>query len=251
MSDPFHSSKYCIARARQHVSDLKRQVVEFIKTEPYTFVMEVDPSTCEEVHKLKLTKPMPVALPGIAFDAANNLRSSLDQAIHSVILLATGKEIRNAFFPIARTESEFENTVKGRLKELPKEILDLIRALKPYEGGNIPLLALNALSNTNKHAFITPVAIASGKEMHFKGTVRGNTLINVPVWDRAKNEMELIRQPVGSAYEVDIKFTYFVAMCDVEFVDGAPIDAVFKKLVGVVEGIIMAIEAEARRLGLV
>jgi hypothetical protein len=251
MTDPFHSSKYSLARAKEHVGDFKRQVGEFIKTEPYTFVVEIDPKTSEEVHKVKLSKPMPAALPGIASEAVYHLRSCLDQLIYAVILLACGKRVRNAYFPIARTQGDFENAVKGRLKEVPKEIADLIRGLKPYEGGNIPLVALNALSNTNKHAFIAPTAIVSEGDMSVKGTLCAGASVPTPIWDRTKNDMEIFRQPVGGASQVNIKLSYFVAMHDVEFVDGAPAHAVLDKFVNVVEGILIAVEAEARRLGLV
>jgi len=251
MSDPFHSSKYSLARAKQHISDLERQVSEFIKTKPYTFVVEIDPNTSEEVHKVKLTKPVPVALPGIALDAANNLRSALDQAIYAVILLATGKKVKNAFFPVARTEADFENAVRGRLKELPKEIVDLIRALKPYKGGNIPLWVLNVFCNTNKHAAIAPVIITRGGRMRARGVAAPGFTMPFPVWDGTKNEMELFRQPVGSASNVEIEITYHVAVSDVELMENAPIGLVFDKFLSVVEGIVMALEAEAQRLGLI
>jgi len=39
-------------------------------------------------------------------------------------------------------------------------------------------------------------------------------------------------------------------MCDIEFVDRQPADAVLNAFVRIVEGIVMAIEAEANRIGL-
>lgn len=250
MSDPFHSSKYSLARAKQHISDLQRQIVEFFNTHPYAEIVEIDPDTGEKVHKFKLTKPMPVALPGLAFDAINNLRSALDQAIYAVILLACGRKVRNAFFPIARTEADFENAVRGRLKDLPKEITDLVRALKPYKGGNNLLWTLNEICNTNKHAAISPVAVFTGSIDYRHAVVTGGARFMPPVWDRAKNEMEFVRLPPGGKFEAHFSCNTHIAIHDIEFIDGHPVDAILNDFSYVVEGIVMAVEAESRRLGL-
>lgn len=246
MSDPFHSSKYVIARAKHHVRDLERQIAEFIESDPYSRVVEIDPNTSEEVHKIKLAKPMPVALPGLAADAVNNMRSALDQAIYTL----TGA--RNTYFPIARTQSDFENAVKGRCKDLPEEIIELIRTLKPYKGGNNLLWALNELCNTNKHSFISPVAMASGGTYVKRITMlSGGFDLPRHIWNRTKNEMELLRVQPGTTIDFDFTIATFVAIHDVEVVDGQPVVAVFNELGRMVEGIVMTIEAESRRLGLV
>lgn len=83
--------------------------------------------------------------------------------------------------------------MNGRCKHLPKKIVDLLRAFKPYKGGDNRLWALNELCNTNKHASIRPVAIASGGIEYRNITANDRASVIPPVWDRAKNEMELIR----------------------------------------------------------
>ncbi|MGI8545698.1 MAG: hypothetical protein ACR2MD_19755 [Aridibacter sp.] len=130
MSDIFHSSKYCIERAKHHLSDFERQIAEFFKTNPYCLVVETNPNTSEKIQKVKLVKPLPVALPGIASDLVNNLRSTLDQAVFAIL------KTKNAFFPIAPTLADFQNSVKGRCGGLPPEIANLISGFKPYKGGN-------------------------------------------------------------------------------------------------------------------
>jgi hypothetical protein len=244
MSDPFHSSKYSIARAKNHIRDLERQMHEFIESQPYTEVVEIDAQRVEQVHKIKLVKPMPIALQGIAADAVNNLRNALDQAIYAIT------PRKNAFFPIAPDAPHFENAVKGRCKHLPQEIIDLLRGFKPYKGGNSLLWALNELSNTNKHAIIRPVAIASGGIEYWNMVVNDGASVMPPVWDRAKNEMELIRLRPGGKFDANFHFISHIAISDVEFVDGQPADAVLNEFVRIVEGVVMAIEAEARRIGL-
>jgi len=247
MSDIFHSSKYVIERAKHHITDFERQVKEFIEINPYSVIAEIDPDTSYEVHKIKLVKPMPVHLPGIAFDTVNNLRSALDQAVFA---LNFGKGGRFAAFPFASDATHFESAVKGRCKNLPKEIVDLIRTFQPYKGGNDLLWALNEVCNTDKHAIICPVAFAS-TSISINGTIGSGFLMPARAWDRAKNEMELFRQHQGGVTDADFKITYFIAMQDVEFIHGKPANTVLRAFMRVVEGIVLALEAEARRLKLI
>lgn len=244
MTDPFYSSKYSIARAKDHIRELDRQIVEFFKSEPYEQVVDLDAERGQEVHKIKLVKPMPIALPGIAFDAASNLRAALDQAIYAI------KPRKNAFFPIAPDLPHFENTVNGRCKHLPIEIVDLLRTFKPYKGGNNVLWALNEICNANKHASIRPVAVASHGIQYGRMMMNAGASILPAVWDREKNEMEIIRLSPGGKFEADFDFASRIAICDVEIIDGLPVDAVLNEFARVVEGVVMALEAESRRLGL-
>lgn len=193
---------------------------------------------------------MPVALPGIAFDAVNNLRSALDQAIYG-INLAVGVTDRNSFFPIAKDGTHFQNAVKGRCKNLPPEIVNLISSFKPYKGGNDLLWALNELCNTDKHGIISPVALNTSS-VHYKSMVfhTGFRGLGFPIWDRTKNEMELYRLAKGGTAETDFNITHYIAICNVEFVDGQPSEAVLGEFVRIVEGIVLALEAETARLGL-
>lgn len=247
MSDIFHSSKYSISRAKHHISDFERQSIEFFKTNPYSFVVDVDVDTSEQIHKVKLIKPMPVALPAIASDAVTNLRSALDQAIYGI---TSALGVNSTYFPIAKDAFHFENGVNGRCKELPKEIVALIRSFKAYKGGNDLLWALNEVCNTNKHAIICPVALTTSNVTFSSGVFYGGIKVRAPIWDRTKNEMELFRQPKGGTSNTNIEVTTFIAMRDVEFVDGQPADAVLKEFVRIVEGIVMAIEFETIRIGL-
>jgi hypothetical protein len=209
-------------------------------------VVETDPDTSEEVHKIKLVKPMPVDLPGLVFDAINNLRSALDQAIYAL------KPVRGkyTYFPFASDAVHFENAIKGRCKNLPQEIRDVLRTFKPYKGGNNLLWALNELANSNKHGIISPVAIASGGTVFKSVKVSGSGSIMIPEWDRSKNEIVFYRVRPGGTFNAQFNFTTFIAIHDVEFVGGQPADAILNKFVSIVEGIVLGIEAEARKIGL-
>src|SRR5207249_1323483 len=130
----------------------------------------------------------------------------------------------------------------------------IVRAFEPYKGGNDLIWALNKLSNTNKHGIIRPVAMANCS-MVTSGTSqaseRGSLQLPFPPrWDSAKNEMILARAPSDVKFTMNYDYSFFVAFSDVEFVDGEPVTRVLDYLAGVVESIVMAIEAESKRIGL-
>ena len=247
MSVDFSSSKYSIDRAKQHLVDFERQIIEFVKTEPYILTVDVDSETSEKVHKIKLIKPMPHALPGIAADAVNNLRSALDQAIFAV---TSAIGANRTYFPFSNNSGNFVHTVNGRCKELPQEITTLISAFKPYKGGNDMLWAINELSNTNKHAIVASTATTVGGITISEGVFSGGLFMRAPVWDRSKNEAELFRQPFNGTAKFDIQIATFIVICDVDFLQGRPALEVFNEFVSVVESIIRALEAECARLGI-
>jgi hypothetical protein len=244
--DPFYSSKSGIARARYHLNDLHLQTLAFHNSKPYATVTEVDPKTGEQVYKVKLIKPMPVHLENIVADAFNNLRNALDQAVFGL-----GK--KKGYFPIRDTEAEFERAMGELRKKLPPEICKLVVKFKPYKTGNDHLWALNKISGTNKHGIIRPVGIYTG-DVHVKsgwiGGPGGGTVGN-PGWDRDKNELVIARVRSGGEFHMNFHFTPHIALNDVEIVDGQPVEGVLSYLIGIVEGIVMAFEAEAKRIGLI
>jgi hypothetical protein len=62
--------------------------------------------------------------------------------------------------------------------------------------------------------------------------------------------MELFRQSINGNASYNFKVTTYIAICDVEFVDGAPAPAILDQFIRIVEDIVMAIEAESDRLGI-
>lgn len=241
--DPFESSKYHIYRAKKHADDFKRQSALYVKSHPHAFVIDIENG--QFVHKIRIVKPIPKDLRGLAFDTAVALRSSLDGAIFSML----GQEF--AKFPFSKDASHFSAAIKGKCKGLPVEMLDLISAFKPYGGGNDLLWALNHMCNAGKHGIIHPVGITSDG-MWFHGA-KGIGIISFggPGWDRTKNEMEIARTVIGGAIQQEISFSLLIELGGTPIVAGKEASAVLDELIRQIEAILMAIEAEALRLKLV
>lgn len=252
MNDSFASARYSVNHAKRHLAQLEIETETFFDSNPYAEVFEPDVDPRFFIFKYKLVKPMPEAIPGIAFDAFNSLRSALDQAGFAVAI-AGGYNGKSAHFPFGDTPMDVES-LKGRgSKQIHPAIFDLMVACKPYKGGNDLLWALNKVCNAHKHEIVTPMAsYVSGLSLdhfHLKGAVRGFGF--PPRWDSAKNELQLGRFTRDSYINYDMKFACYIGIAKIDFLASRPALAVIKDLINIVDGIVSAIEAETRRLGLI
>lgn len=257
MADPFSSARRKLARAKIHIEDLKNRIITFEQSNPYEVVSEPDPDKPQEiVHKMRRTKPLPETSE-IAGDAINNLREALDHTAYAVAFPPR----RHCHFPFGSDAANFEISAQGNCKHVPQEIISLFRAFKPYKGGNDSLWALNQICRANKHTVLTSIGINSRWTGKFpfsrlevlEGITEPFWMVYPPImWDRSKQEVVLARgSPNNPHLQYEVSITTFVCFDDVEVVRGQEAVAVLDHLVGIVERILMATEAEARRIGLI
>jgi hypothetical protein len=112
--------------------------------------------------------------------------------------------------------------------------------------------AISAACNIDKHRTVVPAFNVFVRE---RVSVGGTGFFEMPLehkWDAAKDEMVLITFGPGSPddFKYDFQFTVFIAINEVPTVQGQPILAVAHAMGCKVESILMAIEAESRRLGI-
>jgi len=257
MPNPFDSSRRKIAWAEENLfPDLDRRIREFHSLNPYAKVVEPDPQTSDwEIHKIKLVQPFPEAFGNITSDIVVNLRSALDNAGYA-IAVATGKpDARNCAFPFANDVGNMGRSI-GRSADLPKEIQSLFCGFQPYRGGDDLLWALNELCNGNKHKFVTPMQTVLWRgRASVQGFGRPFSMPDPHKWDSANDEMVVVRfGPIvvpDATWDYDFDFISFVAFNEIPVVVGQPVLGVLYNLCLKVESILLAIEAESRRLGFI
>lgn len=241
MSDPFKDSKLRCERGKENAADLKRRIRSFIKTDPYTCVVEPDPDGINEWHKIKFTKSLPDDLATVTADAVGNFRAALDKACY---VIATGS---NAKFPFAESFSELQGRLKT--KDFPNDIKPLFMRFKPYKGGHDLLWALNRICNTNKHEMLSPLGVGFQIKRVVSNKVVKATDIPLGRWDSSKNEIICAVIGPDESIEYEAEFTFAVTFGEVEVVKGQPVIIVLDQLASTVDSILAIIEAEARRLG--
>lgn len=252
MTDPLSSSRYCIERAQTHINDLEAGLVAFKESHPYAQVHESNAHGLFDSHKIKLVKPFPRAAPGLAFDAANNMRSALDQA-GFVVAVGFKKAGHNAHFPFGESREAASrcNDGHGRSRDIPQELFITMMSFEPYKGGNNLLWGLNNLCNTNKHEAVVQVFPFTGLAMVRGKKYDGIPLAGPPIWDTLKNEMEIARVPRGSTDKVEFRGQMEVVLADIEGVRNKPTVPTLRAMCAEVERCLATIEDRARHFGFV
>lgn len=166
--DPFRASRLKVKRAKRHISDLDAAVRTYVANEPHRFYIEHNPELARRAAFnlsapatsaliLYITTPPPCELPLIIGDAIHNLRAALDLLACSLVRL-NGRSDKNVYFPFSeRGGKDFERMIKKRnINRAAPDVVDIIRSLEPYKGGNEALRAIHDLDITDKHVTIVP-----------------------------------------------------------------------------------------------
>jgi|SRR5208282_1760114 len=251
MSDPFESSRRKIARAKEHFLNLHREIEKFTLVNPYERVIEPHPDNPDHlIHKIKMTKEIPASIADTTADVVNNLRNALDNSGYAVAVASGVADPKFSAFPFARSVAQMANSL-GRSKDIPKEIQSLFCGFQPYLGGDDLLWALNEICNGDKHKMVIPIGTGMVRAAAGVESVGYFSMPEPHVWNRAKNEMELITLGKDAKFKYNFHFRFSVAFNDIQVVDGEPVLGVLDDLCGKVESILVCIEAESRRLGIV
>ena len=251
-SDPLVGSKRRLARAKLHSRELKRRLNAFVLSNPYRHVVQPDPDGIHEIHKLKARrKVLPLSFVDIATDAIENLRSALDLAVYAiaekVAITDSSVKLSKVYFPFCDVQEKFSSRITGCCPNFPTPICDLLGTFKPYEGGDDILWSIGEFAKKTKHHGLTAVAMnfTSG---HMVG--RGIQPSFPLKWDRSNNEVVLCRSRLNTKVQFKLHGTFRIGLGDVPVVAHKNLAGLVHRMTGIVEGIIAAIGAEAKRIGL-
>jgi hypothetical protein len=260
MAEPFDSPKRRLARGKSHMEEFKAGINAFGKKKPWTdAVIEPDGDGIHKSLKIKFREWLPDTLGDAVVDGVDNLRAALDQTGFAVATLAGVSESKSAYFPFADSAEQLEIVTKGRCKDLPPEIRTLFCSFKPYKGGNDLLWALNKLCNANKHRVLTPVgAGSSGMSLDLTGAGDGIIVGDVGMdqyasgqWDDAKKELVFIRMGMDTIFRGKGDVSFFIGLGEIDVLMGTPALNLADMFVSEVEKILLATEAECRRINLI
>lgn len=252
ITSPFRSTKRRLARTREHIAKLKAAIEHFYTKDLLKQVVEDEYVGIEVWNAVKFRQVLDVPddLGDSAAEAFDAIRSSLDQACSASATALGHKDPKFANFPFADDEGQLENVIKGRCKNLHPEIVNLIRALKPYEEGNRLLWALNRVRRRNQHHVLVDVGLNAQSIMVRKlHLIHGDFDLPMPWWDKEKREVTVLRSSKRTRFSaLDIGVRVFPVLTDADILTGEPVVAVLDELLSIVESIVMGIEAETVRL---
>lgn len=248
MADLFRSSRCKIDWAKHHISNLEARIAAFIDERPYEKIIEADSEPGYNCHKVRLTKLLPTSFALIMGDAVNNLRAALDHIGYASAIANRVIAPKHCAFPFAKNAAQFPARANGMCRDIPKEIVACFHAFQPYGGGNITLWALNEACNADKHFLLTPVCIGTIGFVRSGPTGGRVRLSTDPFWDRTKNELSLFIAKGNPEYDFNMSFK--IAFESPEILKNKEVITTLNGFADEVERVLMAIEAEARRIGL-
>jgi hypothetical protein len=254
MADAFSSPRLTFKRAKHHINEFKSVANGFINKRPWAMIREADPNFPGwEIHKAKFDE-FPEMLPCILADAANNLRSILDQCGYISAKIA-GNPTRSVKFSFGSSEEAWRNNLAGGCKDVPAEVRAIFEKFKAYPGGNTALWAMNEIANAQKHFEIkpldhTPSVFFNAVSVSTTGRIEivnpGGTGLG---WDAEKREIALFSAPAGSDTQIDTNIAFTIAVDGPEIICGESVISLLDNADNIVEGVLVATEAECRRLG--
>jgi hypothetical protein len=253
-SSIFDSARQKYKRAKQHAVEFNSMEQNYLKQACNGILTEGETNSGEQVVKLNFSKPVPIEIASVVSDAANNLRDSLDHMGYATAQAAKkGSNPKHTSFPFAATATQLENSINGRAKDIPADILTLFRNLRPHKGGDEQLYALNTIANANKHQLLRPMALSTGLFNLSLGNVSGG-MVGIPQfsWNPDKNELILLRFGKETAVNISTISVQAFLVFDEGTIDaGDPVGRILDGLISRVENILNSVEAEARRIGLI
>jgi hypothetical protein len=279
MSKLFPGAVAKIKRAETQIEDFNLKITRFFEASPYERFSEVNAQKTEEVWKHRLTANIPDEFPVLAGEILFNLRSALDQMACALAVLHSGTS-EKTYFPFARDANEFEKELREKTKKLSPDAVSMIRAVKPYRGGNDLLWSLHDLNRRDKHIAILPVAVCGalgffevkvftgdlirigpklGRHMVRSATgvvapddakrpirreADGKTWVEFGMLPDARpdEQMDFLTVTPGAHFEADTQPAFNIAFGDIEVLKTEPVVAVLHQMRQLVDGIILTFD---------
>ena len=248
------SSGIKVEWAKKNIRDLETQIIAFHKSEPYTVVSEDDADTGDLLFRILIRDSMPPYWGCIAGDAIHNLRASLDILWRQAIGAKPGTRRKESFF--SADAKRFKNTRgRGEIKGREKKAVEVLKAFKPYDGGDEILWSLNVADSEDKHRALIPVYFAT-EPILFQNIAALSNTMRPPGWGfpvpwflglqgeaiRVENGAIIGRCPAAHRAEMQVKaeFTLTVAFGESEILEGKPIIPTLDGFAGKVDSVVEA-----------
>jgi hypothetical protein len=145
-----------VARAKEHVENLKLAVRAFLDEGPYVAIGYDEPETGDRVVRFNASLEVPPRISIIVGDVIHNLRSGLDHLAWQICLACSGTPNRNTCFPIFEEKPpQIEAEIARKIPSARSEVIDLIKTLEPYKRGKGQKLSqLHQLDLIDKHRLL-------------------------------------------------------------------------------------------------
>ena len=103
-----------------------------------------------------LREPVPRVVSSLIGDCVHNLRAALDLMACDLVRLNGGSD-ENVNFPFPKHAKDFDREINRKnMNRASLDVVELIKTLQPYEGGNKLLRAIHVMDIQDKHRALLP-----------------------------------------------------------------------------------------------
>jgi hypothetical protein len=244
----FESPASLISWAYEDTQRFKELEELFFRFDCYEHISEYDPEFERDALRIRFIKPLPPEFRKLASHIVNDLRHALDQGFVIAARHFGWQPLKNQtvlYFPWARDEAD----LKGRLRNIPVEIHDIIIEHQPYfandggTAGSNMLRELGRIAGPNKHEAV----LGSGANLRLKRMKfdwPGDWLIPYEdkMWNGAKEEFTFAYVPAGTEGKYDVDVALFVAFRDIPALANVPARNLFEAWGGYAQSIVSQLE---------
>jgi hypothetical protein len=156
MPDWGHSARLKLARAKEHVAELKSKWEAYKAGSNFAAVAEKNAAGTLD-YRVKVRTPIPAEWSLVLGDAIHNLRAVLDHLAWSAVERNSQVPGKQTCFPISKDRPSFPGTMKDALRGASDRARVLVHRLRPYGGGNEKIWRLHQLDIADKHRLILAV----------------------------------------------------------------------------------------------
>jgi hypothetical protein len=164
-------------RAKTQINDLDLAIRAFFEAARYKVLSEVDPQADEEVWRFRLTRKLPPDLSVRTGEIFHNLRSALDQMLAEIAVRVMSRSETKVEFPFGLDFQQFETALRKQTK-IPAGAERMIRALRPYNGGDPLLWLLHSTNRRDKHRMgLVPINLRTAGKVSYLSVWYGQALV--------------------------------------------------------------------------
>ncbi|WP_299648066.1 hypothetical protein [uncultured Jannaschia sp.] len=227
----FDRPKESIRWAREAVDEFQSGFRQFFEEQtrppvlhpcyPYVRIIDLEPETFDQIHKLRFCYALPRALERKANEALQNIRNSFDQSLFAACTAIHKVPRRGDLrFPWCTTPNDLAARLNKR-QIIPAEFHEIIRREEPYPtgdgytGGNDTIRQIAHLAN-DKHTVglkvLTHAAVARPPSIM---SLDPWVVVPEPSWNMVKNEIFLCkvspRSKVHDNYQLSLQVAFDVS----------------------------------------
>ena len=145
-----------LERANHHLREFQSALRSFYESNPYIVAAKRDPDSRKPVYYLAAVRPVPPAIPILAGEVIQSLRTVLDYVSYELVVL--GSQAAGPFdyvcYPIFKSADNYKIARLGKVKGARQQAIDAIDATRPYKGGNDLFWVIDKLNVVDKHRLL-------------------------------------------------------------------------------------------------